>query len=117
MIRPQDVGKAEIWWDKHGEAATFFSRLIPVIRTLISLPAGIARMPFGKFTLYTALGMSLWAVLIAWLGMVVEGNWEKVVAYFDWPTLVIVVLLVVGAAVWYLRRRKQRKALLQEPND
>lgn len=112
MIRPQDVGKAEIWWDKHGEAATFFSRLIPVVRTLISLPAGIARMPFGKFTLYTVLGMTLWAALIAWLGTVVEGNWENVVAYFDWPTVVILLLLITGAGLWYLRRRKQRKAVL-----
>jgi membrane protein DedA with SNARE-associated domain len=111
MIKPQDVDKAEIWWDKHGEAATFFSRLIPVVRTLISLPAGIARMPLAKFTLYTVLGMTIWAALIAWLGLAVEDNWETVVSYFDWPTLVIVVLLVGGGGVWYWRRRKQRKAL------
>lgn len=117
MIRPQDVGKAEIWWDKHGEAATFFSRLIPVVRTLISLPAGIARMPFGKFTLYTVLGMTLWAALIAWLGTVVEGNWENVVAYFDWPTFIIIGLLLIGGGVWYWRRRKLRKAVLDSKEN
>ena len=111
MIRPQDVDKSEVWWDKYGEAATFFSRLIPVVRTLISLPAGIARMPIGKFTLYTVLGMTLWAAFITWLGSVVEDNWESVVGYFDWPTLVIVVLLVAGGGLWFWRRRKQRKAL------
>jgi LPXTG-motif cell wall-anchored protein len=111
MIKPQDVDKAEIWWEKHGEAATFFSRLIPVVRTLISLPAGIARMPIAKFTLYTVLGMTLWAALIAWLGLAVEDNWDSVVGYFDWPTLAIVVLLVVGGGIWFWRRRKQRKAL------
>lgn len=111
MIKHQDVDKAEVWWDKHGEAATFFSRLIPIVRTLISLPAGIARMPIAKFTLYTVLGMSLWAALIAWLGLEVEDNWESVIAYFDWPTLAILVLLVLGGGLWLGRRRRQRKAL------
>ncbi|MGH3117703.1 MAG: DedA family protein, partial [Gaiellales bacterium] len=57
FIRRHDIDKAEIWWERYGDAATFFSRLLPVIRTFISLPAGIARMPFGKFTLYTFLGV------------------------------------------------------------
>lgn len=116
MIRPQDVDKTEIWWEKYGEAATFFSRLIPIVRTLISFPAGIARMPFGKFSLYTVLGMALWAFVIAWLGTVVEDNWTTVASYFDWPTFTIAGLLLVAGGVWFWRRRKRRRALeLESP--
>jgi LPXTG-motif cell wall-anchored protein len=111
MIKPQDVGKTEVWWDKHGEAATFFSRMIPVVRTLISFPAGIARMPLGKFTLYTVLGMALWSYAIIWLGVVVEDKWETVVDYFNWPTFIIVGVLLASGGTWFWRRRRQRKAL------
>jgi membrane protein DedA with SNARE-associated domain len=110
LIRSHDVDKAEIWWAKHGDAATFFSRLLPVIRTFISLPAGIARMPLGKFTLYTFLGVVPWTAGLTYLGVVVEDNWEKVLHYFDVPTLVIAVLVVAAAGVWYVRRRKARAA-------
>jgi len=111
LIRSHDIDKAEIWWERYGEAATFFSRLLPVIRTFISLPAGIAKMPFGKFTLYTFLGCIPWTYALTWVGVVVEDNWERVLGYFDLPTLIIGTLVVVAAVVWYLRRRKQRKAL------
>ncbi|CAN5750738.1 DedA family protein [soil metagenome] len=111
LIKSHDIDKAEIWWERHGEAATFFSRLLPVIRTFISLPAGIAKMPFGKFTLYTFLGCIPWTYALTWLGVVVKDNWERVLGYFDLPTLIIGALVVVAAVVWYLRRRKQRKTL------
>jgi membrane protein DedA with SNARE-associated domain len=108
LIRSHDIDKAEIWWAKHGEAATFFSRLLPVIRTFISLPAGIARMPFGKFTLYTFLGCIPWTFALAYAGVLVEDNWEKVLGYFDIPTLAIGLVLVAVGLGWYIRRRKDR---------
>ncbi|MBA2273574.1 MAG: DedA family protein [Actinobacteria bacterium] len=110
LIKAHDIDRAEVWWDKYGEVATFVSRLLPVIRTFISLPAGIARMPFGKFTLYTFLGCIPWTYALAYLGVVVEGNYDKVLTYFDVPTLVIAVALVGGAGVWLLRRRKLGRA-------
>jgi membrane protein DedA with SNARE-associated domain len=108
LIRSHDIDKAEVWWEKYGEAATFFSRLLPVIRTFISLPAGIARMPLGKFSLYTFLGVIPWTYALTYVGVVVEDNWQQVVDYFDVPTLVIGSLLVAGVGVWYVRRRKER---------
>ncbi len=111
LIRSHDVDRAEIWWAKHGDAATFFSRLLPVIRTFISLPAGIAKMPLGKFTLYTFLGVVPWTLGLTWVGVVVEDNWEKVLSYFDVPTLVSGAALVVVTAAWYVRRRRSKRAL------
>lgn len=110
LIRPHDVDRAEVWWDRYGEVATFGSRLLPVVRTFISLPAGVARMPFGKFTLYTFLGCIPWTYALTYLGVVVEGNYKRVMTYFDVPTLMIAVALVVGASVWFVRRRRLGRA-------
>lgn len=110
LIRSHDIDKAEEWWNKHGEVATFFSRLLPVIRTFISVPAGIAKMPFWKFTLYTFLGCIPWTFALAYLGVLVEGNWERVLNYFDIPTLIIACLLVVLGGVFYVRRRRANRS-------
>jgi LPXTG-motif cell wall-anchored protein len=109
LIRSHDIDRAEVWWERYGEAATFFSRLLPVIRTFISLPAGIARMPFARFSVYTFLGVIPWTFALAWVGVEVKDNWEEVVGYFDLPTLIIAGLLVAGAVWWYLRRRRRRR--------
>jgi membrane protein DedA with SNARE-associated domain len=109
LIRGHDIDRAEVWWDKHGEAATFFSRLLPVIRTFISLPAGIAKMPLGKFTLYTFLGVVPWTFALTWVGVIVQDNWQEVAEAFDWPVAIIVTLLVGGAVYWYVRRRRLRR--------
>jgi membrane protein DedA with SNARE-associated domain len=110
LIKSHDIDRAEVWWDKHGEAATFFSRLLPVIRTFISLPAGIARMPFGKFTIYTFLGVIPWTFALTWAGVIVQDNWHEVAEAFNWPVAIILTLLVGGALYWYLRRRKLKRS-------
>jgi membrane protein DedA with SNARE-associated domain len=110
LIRSHDIDRAEIWWDRYGEAATFFSRLLPVVRTFISLPAGVAKMPFGKFTLYTFLGVIPWTYALTWAGVAVGANWERVAHLFDLPTYLIGGALLLAAAEWYRRRRKRRRA-------
>ncbi len=115
LIRSHDIDKAEVWWERHGEAATFFSRLLPVIRTFISLPAGIAKMPLGRFSVYTFLGVIPWTFALAYAGVIVGENWERVLAYFDIPTLVIGTTVVAAAGIWYVRRRKRVKAAAIDP--
>ncbi len=68
MLSPEKVKKAEDYFDAHGAVSTFIGRLIPVIRQLISIPAGLARMNFGKFCLFTTLGAAVWNVILCWLG-------------------------------------------------
>ena len=84
-----------------------------MLRTFISLPAGIARMPFGKFTVYTFLGVIPWTFGLAYLGTVVKDHWHRAFSYFDAPTLVIAGLLVLGAGIWYLRRRRNRRLVAE----
>jgi membrane protein DedA with SNARE-associated domain len=110
LIRSHDIDRAEAWWQRHGEVATFVSRLLPVIRTFISLPAGMAKMGFWRFSTYTFLGVIPWTFALAWLGVIVKDNWENVLAYFDVPTLVIGALLVAAGLAFYLRRRRARHA-------
>ena len=117
LIRSHDIDRAEVWWERYGEAATFFSRLLPVIRTFISLPAGIARMPFVKFTVYTTLGCIPWTVALAYLGVVVEDNWEQVFGFFEGPTLVISATLAVAAGAWYVKRRRDRRTRAATEGD
>lgn len=110
FIRSHDVDRAEVWWAKHGEAATFFSRLLPVIRTFISLPAGMAKMPMGKFSLYTFLGVIPWTFALTYVGVLVGDNWESVAGYFSIPALVITLVIVGVGALFLNRRRRQRSA-------
>jgi membrane protein DedA with SNARE-associated domain len=112
LIRSHDIDRAEIWWERRGEAATFFSRLLPVIRTFISVPAGIARMPLGKFTIYTFLGVIPWTFALTYLGVVVGDNWEQVLEYFNVPTLIIIAALLAAATLWYLQRRRQKRSVM-----
>lgn len=114
LIRPHDIDRAEAWWERHGDAATFFSRLLPVIRTFISLPAGVGRMPLARFSLYTFLGVIPWTYALTFAGVVVEENWERVLSYFDVPTLVIAALTLGAIGWWLLRRVRRAKARSRE---
>lgn len=106
LIRSHDIDRAEAWWEDHGDAATFFSRLLPVIRTFISLPAGIAAMPIVKFTIYTFLGVIPWTFALTYVGVVVGRNWEEVHEYFLIPVLIIAALLIGAIVYWYVRKRR-----------
>jgi LPXTG-motif cell wall-anchored protein len=105
-IRSHDVDKAERWWAKHGTAAVFFSRMLPVIRTFISLPAGIERMPIGRFTLYTTLGCVPWVFALTAVGYALGESWDTIIGSFSVASYVIAGLILVAGA-WYLIRRRR----------
>jgi membrane protein DedA with SNARE-associated domain len=110
FLRPHELDRAEAWWARHGEAAVFVSRLLPVVRTFISLPAGVARMPFWRFTVYTFLGVLPWTFALAGLGFLLGQQWELVERYFRPISLAVAVLVVAGGAWWLLRRRSRARA-------
>ena len=95
------------WFDRHGESTIFFSRLLPGIRTFISLPAGAAGMNLLRFTIYTLVGSFLWCWLLAYLGYVLGTQWTILNVYFHDLDL-IVLIGVIGIAAYYLIRRKKQ---------
>jgi membrane protein DedA with SNARE-associated domain len=109
LLRPHEIDRAESWFHDHGPAAVFFSRLLPVVRTFISLPAGVAEMPLGTFTLYTVAGCLPWTFALAAAGYAVGSQWKSVERYFTPISIVIAVLLVAAIAWWIARRVRSRK--------
>lgn len=103
LVSRHDLDLADKWFVNYGEAAIFFSRLLPVVRTFISLPAGMARMPFWRFIIYTFLGSLPWCLGLAYLGVQLGNNWQSLRDYFHKFDLVIG-LIGLLAVVWYVRR-------------
>lgn len=116
-IKEKDIERAEVWFARYGRAAVLISRLFPVVRTLISLPAGVARMPLGRFSLYTFIGVLPWTFALEAAGFALGRRWELILPYLDRATYVVAGLLVVWAAVWFWRRRVRARSLAEEePN-
>lgn len=98
---------AENWFNRYGEATVFFTRLMPVIRTFISLPAGIAAMPFGRFVVYTFLGSLPWSILLVFVGRQLGANWEALSPIFHRFDVVIAAGLILLVFL-YWRRHSRR---------
>jgi membrane protein DedA with SNARE-associated domain len=98
---------AERWFARWGDWAIFFSRLLPVVRTFISFPAGVARMNFGRFVVYTFLGSFPWCLGLAYIGMKLGHSWNTLGGYFHRFDIVIGLLLAIGI-VYYLWRHLKR---------
>ena len=111
LISQHDADRADAFFKKYGSATAFFSRLLPVVRTYISLPAGIAKMPFGKFIVYSFLGSFPWCLLLAYVGTLIGGNLTKLSPVFHSLDIVIIVAVVVLVALYIWRHiRNDRKA-------
>lgn len=94
-LKKGDIYKANDWFMKHGVAAVFFCRFVPLIRSLISLPAGMARMPLGLFLFLTTLGTMTWNVVLVKIGAAVGDSWEQIVYYLDVYSDIVSGILVV----------------------
>jgi membrane protein DedA with SNARE-associated domain len=99
LIRPHEVDKAHAWFEHRGEVTVFVSRLLPVVRTFISLPAGVAEMPFVRFTFYTVLGCLPWCLALTWLGATLGDNWTAVEEILRPIAWLIAIVLVIAAIV------------------
>lgn len=107
----KDIYKADAWFDKYGIWTVLFCRLIPLIRSLISIPAGMANMKFGLFLLFTTLGTLIWNTILVSVGAAVGDNWESIVGVMDvYSNIAYALIVIAGVAViwWYLRFRKRR---------
>lgn len=111
FIKRSHVDMAQNWFDRYGLKAVFFSRMLPVIRTFISLPAGFAHVDWKKFTVYTILGSLPWTALIIGAGMVLGESWEYLLEVGHEASLLFVVVCAVLGGVWYWRRRHKKRGL------
>jgi len=104
LITPKELDTADRWFRKYGEIAVFASRLIPVVRTFISLPAGIARMNVWRFAMLSFVGSFPWSLALAWAGYLLGDHWEDLTEWFR-PVSIPIALAVLVAAVYFVYRR------------
>jgi membrane protein DedA with SNARE-associated domain len=104
LLRPHEIDRAHAWFARYGHEAVFFGRLLPVVRTFISLPAGVARMNFWKFSLYTLLGCLPWTFGLAFLGFKLGERWDEVERFLRPVSWLVAVLVVAGVGWWIWSR-------------
>lgn len=109
LISRHDLTLAENWFAKRGDITVFIGRLLPVVRTFISFPAGITRMNFSKFVIYSFLGSLPWSLALAYVGMKMGENWESLRRYFHGADWVILILIIAGIIWWVRRHIKNNK--------
>ena len=106
LISRHDLDLADRWFQRHGDITIFIGRLLPVIRTFIAFPAGIARMDMWRFNIYTFVGSYIWCLVLAWIGMKLGEHWNTLGVYFHRFDAIIGVILLAGL-IWYVRRHLQ----------
>jgi membrane protein DedA with SNARE-associated domain len=110
LISHHDLDSADRWFKRFGDEAIFIARILPVIRTFISFPAGIAKMNLKKFSLYTFVGSFIWCLALAYAGQKLGNNWETLKKYFHGLDWVILILIILGLGYWIFRHIKNVKA-------
>jgi len=110
LVKIEDVDKTEKWFDKHGKKTVFFGRMIPIFRSLISIPAGVTRMPLLIFTGLTLVGSLIWNTILIYAGYLLGENWHKVEQYVGILSKVVLALIVLGLVVWIVMRLRRRNS-------
>ena len=105
-VKRSHLDWADRWFQRHGDATVFFTRMLPIIRTFISLPAGVARMPFWRFTLLTLAGCVPWVLALAFVGKQAGDRWESWRHHLQYVDYAIVAAVVIGIAYLVVRRRR-----------
>jgi membrane protein DedA with SNARE-associated domain len=113
-IKPSHLEWADRWFQRYGDATVFFSRLLPVIRTFISLPAGVAKMPFWRFTLLTIAGCVPWVLMLTLIGKAAGDNWGKWKDNLHYVDYVVIAAILVGI-LWLLVRRRRAAPAADAP--
>jgi membrane protein DedA with SNARE-associated domain len=113
LLRPHHLDTAEHWFDHYGAPVVFFGRMIPSVRTFISLPAGFGKMKFWKFTLFTALGCIPWVAMLGYLGYKLGANWDKIQPYLHYADYLVVLAFIV--LVVYAVMRWRRRGAVRPP--
>lgn len=111
-LKEKDIDKADEWFDKKGNKTVFYCRFVPILRSLISIPAGMSEMEMPKFLIYTIIGSAIWNTILTILGNRVGKNWESILDIFDkysHITLIILIILFIFGTIYYFKKRKEIK--------
>lgn len=113
FLKENDIDKADEWFDNKGNKSVFFCRFVPIVRSLISIPAGMSEMPMGKFIIYTICGSMIWNTVLICLGYRLGSNWEYVLTILDKYQMVVIIILIIilGYVIikFYRKKRKSKK--------
>lgn len=116
-LKASDIEKADKWFDTKGQKTVFICRFIPIVRSLISIPAGMSEMNFLKFLLYTVLGSTIWNTVLVLLGKELGDSWERVVEVFNnfsHIILVVLIIVVVFGIFWFYKSKSKKKGKKKE---
>lgn len=110
-LKPEDIDKADEWFDSKGNKTVFFCRFVPVIRSLISIPAGMSEMPMKKFLIYTTAGSIIWNAALTIAGSIVGENWTSIVeimdSYSHIAVIVLTIIFIIAIIIFYTKRKKK----------
>lgn len=110
LVDRDDLEKADRWFERHGRWAVLIGRVVPVVRSLVSVPAGANRMPLGEFVLLTTLGSGVWNALIVGLGFALGSQWQQVDKYSHWFNYAIFLVFGIMIASWVTKKVRKRRA-------
>ncbi|WP_309082120.1 DedA family protein [Zhihengliuella sp.] len=110
LVSPEDVDRVEAWFDRHGSKAVFFGRMVPVFRSVISIPAGVTAMPQSRFLTLTFAGSAIWNTIFVLAGYFLGEQWHVVEQYAGIFQKLVVAAIVVAVAIWLLKRIRARRA-------
>lgn len=121
LVHKRDLAKADKWFTKYGDWAVFISRLLPIVRTFISLPAGISKVNFPRFVVYTFVGSFPWCYMLAYVGMRLGEHWDSISTYFHGADYLIGGVIIIGLALYIyhhirgIKEEEQAEARGMEP--
>ena len=110
-LNESDINKASLWFSEKGNTTVFFCRFVPVLRSLISIPAGMNEMPIIKFLIYTIVGSLIWNMVLTYLGYLSGANWENILTIFDTYSSIVTIILGLGliVVIWFYYQKKIKK--------
>lgn len=110
-ISSKEIQKAKQWFERRGKQAACFSRIVPGVRTYISIPAGISKMPLFPFLFYSTLGTAAWVSILTYAGYILGANYDRVKQLLAPVTIVVILFLIFSSIVWVIKRKKKSRKL------